>query len=622
MEAVSDTLGSLPRVPPETPDPDDGGGPDPGHAATPTGRLYRRGLRLLATSVATHPWSFAASVVGAATYGAAAVVSTLVLGRVTDDVILPAFAGGTTAERIRGAAAAVVGVGLLRAVGIVTRRWFAAMTVARMQVTWRRRITDRYLRVPLAWLRSRSTGTLLAHADADVQVATEVLNPLPFTIGVVVLVAVALASLVVIDVWLAMVAVATFPALALCNHIYTRAVEGPAARVQAAVGAVSAVAHESIDGALVVRTLGRQEAETRRLAAAADELRRARLHVGRLRGTFEPALDALPALGVVAVVAVGTWRVDAGAASTGDVVTAMAMFSLLAFPMRVVGYLLEEMPRSVVAADRLRRVLAAPDEPTPPSPVPLPEGPLDLRAAGCSFFHDGEAVLEGVDLEVPAGSVVALVGPTGSGKTTLCLLLAGLERPHGGRVLIGGVDAAEVEPTQLRRAVALVFQETFLFAGSIRDNLVTGTGAEPSDAEIDEALRLAQAGFVHRLPAGLETPVGERGVTLSGGQRQRLALARALLRRPRVLIADDATSAVDPVVESRILDGLRTRRGITTVMVAHRLSTIRLADRVVLLEAGRVTASGTHDELMELPGYRRLVTAYEQGEPREVPVGG
>jgi ATP-binding cassette, subfamily B, bacterial len=573
-----------------------------------------RGVRLLWRSVRTHPLVFGIAVGGAAVFGVMTVVMTVVLGRVTDDLIIPAFEEGRpTAGAFAGAVGALLLVSLLRALGVVSRRYFGAMTTYRMQRTWRERVADRYVDVPLSFHQARPSGQLLAHADTDVDVSTEVLMPLPLTTGTVVLIVTALVSLAVVDVWLMLVALVLFPLLVVVNRIYTARVEEPAALVQARAGAVSSVAHESFDGALVVKTLGLEESEVGRMDAATEQLRQTRVRVGTLRATFEPVIDGLPNMGMVALLAVGAWRISEDALTTGEVVQALALFGVLVFPMRVAGYLLEELPRSAVAADRLHGVLEGEvGTSLLEGAAPLPHGPVGVEVERVRFGHDGEPALDDVDLRIEPGETVALVGPTGSGKSTLCSLLAGLVEPWSGTVRLGGVDLGEAHRDDVRGAVGLVFQETFLFADTVRENLTLGV--DVPDEEIDEALRVARAEFARTLPLGLDTVVGERGVTLSGGQRQRLALARALLRRPRLLLLDDATSAIDPVVEADILRNLRGDRGATLLLVAHRLATIRLADRVLFLEGGRLVASGTHDELLAMPAYRALAQAYEQGQ--------
>jgi ABC-type multidrug transport system fused ATPase/permease subunit len=265
----------------------------------------------------------------------------------------------------------------------------------------------------------------------------------------------------------------------------------------------------------------------------------------------------------------------------------------------------------VVAHDRVTGVLGAPLRVRQVQPVPLPDGPFDVTLEDIRFSHGDDVVLDGVSARLVPGEVVALVGATGTGKSTLCNLLAHLVDPAAGTIRFGGVALTDADPDELHRTVSLVFQETFLFADTVRENL--SMGVEIADDEILAALEVARARtFVERLPRGLDEVLGERGVTLSGGQRQRVALARALLRRPRLLLLDDATSAVDARVERAILDGLRGSVAATTLVVAHRVSTIALADRVLLLEGGRIAAEGTHRELLTVPSYAALVRAYEQ----------
>jgi ABC-type multidrug transport system fused ATPase/permease subunit len=573
----------------------------------------RRGARLLWLSVRAQPRPFAIAVAGAVLFAVATVGGTVVLGRVTDRVLIPAFETGEADTRaVAIGAIAIVGASVLRMIGVVLRRYFGQMAQRRMQVEWFKRVTDRYLRVPLRWFDEHPTGELLAHADADCERSTMAMQPLPFSLGVVVIIVVAMVQLALVDWVLLAVALALFPGLALLNNAYTKRVEQPAASAQARVGDVSTVAHESFEGALVVKTLGLEEREVARLRERAEELRRQRLVVGRLRAGFEPGLDALPNLGTIALLWLGAWRMSIGAITTGELVQAMALFAILAFPFRIVGFLLEELPRAVVANDRINGVLAAEVRESPARPTPLPDGPLDVVLDGVDFaYEDGETVLDGLSARIAPGEVVALVGSTGAGKSTLCELIVNLMDVGAGEIRVGGVALPDAEPSALSHAAALVFQDSFLFADSVRENLTMG--AEVDDTTLWQALDAARARrFVERLPRGLDEVIGERGVTLSGGQRQRMALARALLRQPRLLLLDDATSAVDPTVEREILDGLRGAAAATTIIVAHRVSTIALADRVLLLDGGRIAATGTHRELLAVPAYAALVRAYEQ----------
>jgi ABC-type multidrug transport system fused ATPase/permease subunit len=575
--------------------------------------MWRRGVATLRRFILAHPGPFTISVTGSVVFALTSVLGTVVLGRVTDKIIIPSFKHNVATTTIWTGAIAIVVVAFVRSAGVICRRYFAGMSAAANMATLRYAIADRYLDVPLSFHRERSTGELLAHADNDVMVSSEVINPLPFSTGLVVLIIFSIVALLIIDPLLAVVGLVLFPAMGALNRYYTRRVERPAELVQQRVGTVSAITHESFEGVLVVKTLGREDAEIARIAEAADSLRAARVDVGALRAFFEPMLDSIPNLGIIAVLALGAWRVSTGAVTPGQLVSVMALFTLLAFPMRVVGFLLEEMPRSVVAIDRIDGVLSAAPDALPSNPVPLTPGPLEVVADNVEYGHlAGVPVLSKCSLEIAPGEVVALVGPTGCGKTTLCELLSGLDRPDDGAVYLGGSDVTTLDRAELRATVALVFQESFLFADTIANNIVIGTEADA--ATVRWAAGVAQVSkFVDSLPLAYRTSIGERGVTLSGGQRQRVALARALVRRPRFLLLDDATSAVDATVESRILHGLRDELDMTTLIVAHRVSTIALADRVLFMQDGRIAAAGTHTELLARSAdYEAMVRAYEQ----------
>jgi ABC-type multidrug transport system fused ATPase/permease subunit len=423
------------------------------------------------------------------------------------------------------------------------------------------------------------------------------------------------------------------------NIVYSRRISPRVSAAQRLRAEVSAVAHESFDGAVVVKTMGRESDETQRFAAKAGELRDALIRVGRVRGMFDPALDALPSFGTLAVLLVGAWRLRQGAITVADVVSVAFLFTVLAFPVRAIGWVLAELPRSAVGWERVQNVVTATGDmvygdaalPTGGKPATLRFEDVDFAYAatvpgrGPSGTSEpapslGQQVLHDVTFEVPAGRTVALVGPTGSGKSTIASLAARLVDPTSGSVHLDGVDVSTLTQSSLAATLALVPQVPFVFDDTVRGNVTLDRQDIDGDAAW-RALRVAQAeSFVSALPHGLDTMVGERGTSLSGGQRQRLTLARALAGGPRLLILDDATSAVDPRVEAAILaslrDGsLRDGDAASILVVAYRRATIALADEVVYVEHGRVVAHGTHADLLEtVPGYANLVTAYEKAD--------
>ncbi|WP_344215072.1 ABC transporter ATP-binding protein [Nonomuraea bangladeshensis] len=578
----------------------------------------RQGLRVLGVAVRTEKAVFALAVLASAVYGGMTVASAWALGWATENVVLPAFAEGRVgAGALWAGAGLILGTALLKALGVAGRRILAGVMQYRMQARSRRDVTKQYLRLPLSWHHRHPTGQLLSNASADAEAAWAPLAPLPMAVGVIVMLVTAAVAMVFTDLVLALVGFLIFPAIAVLNLVYQRRLSPLATRAQQLRAEVSEIAHESFDGALVVKTLGREDLETERFRRRAHELRDANIAVGRVRGLFDPMLEALPTLGVLAVLAVGALRLSGGAIGSGDLVQVAYLFTLLAFPIRALGWVLAELPRSVVGWQRVQAVLDATgsmDYGTREAAAPE-SGPAALEVRGVSYAYGEAEVLHDVAFEVPAGRTVAIVGPTGAGKSTLVQLLVRLVDPDRGAVLLDGADLRELAYGAVASSAALVPQQTFLFDDTVRGNVALNL--DTPDEDVWAALRLAQAdGFVARLPEGLDTRVGERGASLSGGQRQRVALARAIVRRPRLLVLDDATSSVDPQVEAKILYGLRdAAESSTVVVVAYRMATIALADEVVYLDHGRVVDHGPHEELIErCAGYRNLVTAYEREE--------
>ncbi|MBA2317481.1 MAG: ABC transporter ATP-binding protein [Euzebyales bacterium] len=566
---------------------------------------------------------FSLAVAGAALYGLMTVASAVVLGEVTDRVVIPALEAGRL-DRVALAVgcAAIVGVGMLKAVGIIVRRTAATYVQYKLEATFRERVTRRYQQLPLAWHQRRSTGELLSIANSDVETTWYPMAPLPFATGVVLMLVVTAVALLVTDGYLALIAFLVGPVMGYLNYRYNRRMEDPATRSQQLRAAVSARAHESFDGALVVKTLGRERAETDAFRGESERLRDELVDLGRIRALYDPVLEALPNIAVLAILLVGAARVAGGELSTGSLVTFAYLFTLLAFPVRLIGFVLSEFPRSVVGWDRIQAVLGADGDVDYGAAAGGADGPAAVDLVAVTFrypldspgvsTHAGSRGLRDVTLEANPGRTIALVGPTGAGKSTIASLLVRLADPGEGAVRLDGHDLRTLRRGAVSQQAAIVFQHSFLFDDSVRENVTLG--AAYTDAEVEQALRLAQASrFVAELPAGLDTVLGERGTSLSGGQRQRLALARALVRRPRLLILDDATSSVDTRIEAAILRGLQEAElPSTIVVVAYRGATIALADEIVFVQAGEIQARGSHDELLlAVPAYARLVHAYD-----------
>ncbi len=530
------------------------------------------------------------------------VASSVVLRWIIDHVIDPRFRTGHVAvSTVMAGLGLVVITGVVRAVGVVVRRTFAGIAHWRVAESLSGDVIDRLIAQPVSWHQQRASGDLAARAGVDVDASVDVLSPLPYASSVVLLIVVSAAWLIYIDLPLGLFAVAVFPVLIALNLSYQHRVDRYFTSAQDHLGELSAAVHESFEGVHVVKAFGAEVRETSRLATIAADLRAARTSAVLLRASFESVLDAVPALANVGLIVLGALRIRSGDLSIGALASMIYMFTLLVFPLRLIGFALSALPHSLAGWGRVRSVLDEAIEPDPALTLSVTPPELGVSFSHVSYaFEVDRPVLTDISLDVARGTTVAIVGTTGSGKTTMLRLAAGLLGATSGSVAVSAGSRG------------IVLQEAFLLGDSLRENI--SFGSKYDDAQIFEALRSAEGSdFVEELPKGLDTEVGERGVSLSGGQRQRVALARALVRNPSLLLLDDTTSALDPATEARVVANLRAVLGESTVlMVASRPSTIALADRVVFLHDCAIAAVGTHTELMvSNPTYRSLMEAFE-----------
>ena len=558
--------------------------------------------QLIREVVRFHPRLFLIAVLGAALFAVCTVASSIGLKWMIDRVILVRFESGKIdLGALFAGSVIVIGIGLLRALGVVIRRSFAGRTEWRTCETTTEKVIDHIVGQPIKWHRQKMTGDIVARCGVDADASVAILAPLPFSTSVVVMMVVSASWMLYVDIPLGLLAVIVFPILLALNIGYQRRIDRFYNAAQKELGTLSEAVHESFDGVMVVKSFGAEVRETERLAKISSRLKDARISAIGVRSVFEAMLDVVPTLINILLIVLGAYRVKAGEMSVGDLSSFIYLFTLLIFPLRIIGYLFSEIPHSVAGWRRICEVLDEQILDDPNLKIHRASDGIAIEIRELCFSHqDGTQVLNDLSMKIESGKIVALVGATGSGKSTLLHLISGLIEPSSGSVAVqeGGV--------------ALVFQEAFLFAESLRYNITLDS--DISTERVMKAIATAQCqDFVSDLEQGLETVMGERGVSLSGGQRQRVALARAIAHDRPVLLLDDTTSALDPKTESNVIGGLRgISTGHTLLIVASRPSTIALADEVLFMADGRIVDRGTHESLLKTSEhYRLLISAFE-----------
>ena len=510
---------------------------------------------------------------------------------------------------------ALLGVGLLEMTAGAVRHLYAIRNRARSDARVRDAIFAHALRLDASYHDRVGPGELMSRASSDSEHVARMMDSIGHTIGYVLTVFAVAIVLLVLDWRLALVVLIPLPLISIAAWAYSRRYHTRTERLQERWGAAATLVEETVSGIRVVKGLGAGGPLAAEFRTRSRSIVDRALDIARLDAVFMPTLEFLPLLGLLAVLWIGGRRVISADLSLGSFVAFNAYVAMLVWPLRVLGQRVTTLQKAVGASARISEVLDAEPQLRDPRHPERLDRPVrgDVRLEGVQFGHeDGHPVLDGLDLHVAAGESVALVGATGSGKSTIAGLLARLYDPDEGSVSLDGHDVRALRISDVRGAVALVFEETFLFTDTVREN-IRFARPDARDEDVERAAELAgAAGFVADLPDGYDTLLGERGFSLSGGQRQRVAIARAILADPAVLVLDDATSAVDATKEHEIRKALTTvMSGRTTLVIAHRPATIALADRVAVLEGGRIVEQGTHAELLRSSLRYRALLALE-----------
>jgi ATP-binding cassette subfamily B protein len=575
-----------------------------------TAPLYRTTFFRLLGFLRPYKWSLGVSVVLAVGTQAAAIVAAYLTGDALEHVIV-----SRDRRTLWLLVGAILAVGLVRALLMVGRRLISGRQALGVEFDLRNRLYAKLLRLSFRFYDSHQTGQLMSRATVDLQSVRFFLGYGLIFFFQHVLTIVGVTTVMLVFNWkLALVACAITPVLILLAYRYS-SISHPVLRdVQQKMADMTTVAEENIVGVHVVKSFAQEPNELEKFSTRSNRVFARSMDANRQRAIYVPLLSFLPLVAQAGVILVGGRMVVQGELSLSHFFFFNGLVLMLVFPLRMLGMWIGQAQRATASGERIFEVLdEIEDVADNPGAVDLPPGPGRVRFEQVSFeYAEGRPVLEGIDLELEPGKAVALIGHTGAGKTTLASLVPRFYDVTAGRVTVDGLDVRDAKVASLRREVGVVLQDPFLFSATVRENIAFAR-PDATDEEVERAARLAQAHeFIAELPAGYDTVIGERGITLSGGQRQRIAIARALILEPRVLILDDATASVDATTEARIRTGLReAMAGRTTIIIAHRLSTLALADELVVLDHGRIAARGTHDQLLGTSAVYREI--YEHG---------